>query len=140
MSSKNSGRRAGTTFATASRNAGKVRAGIGMSTPSWSTCGSDMHPHSRTQDEPALTAAYRRYVTARLAGIDNPKLRTATVAASHAMTWERPAEVAKLVTEFVGWAVAQPAVAQPAVARRSARRARAAAGSSTGTAASRVRV
>jgi pimeloyl-ACP methyl ester carboxylesterase len=56
----------------------------------------EQHEHA------ALTAAYRRYVTARLAGIDNPKLRTATVAASHAMIWERPAEVARLVTEFVG--------------------------------------
>lgn len=56
----------------------------------------EQHEHA------ALTAAYRRYVTARLADIDNPRLRTATIAASHAMTWERPAEVAKLVTEFLG--------------------------------------
>lgn len=53
------------------------------------------------REHAALTAAYRRYVTARLAAIDNPNLRTVTIEASHAMSWERPAEIAKLITDFV---------------------------------------
>ncbi|HEY3506910.1 MAG TPA: alpha/beta hydrolase [Actinocatenispora sp.] len=46
-----------------------------------------------------LTAAYRRYVTGRLAG--TPTVRAVPVDASHAMLYERPDEIARLVTDVL---------------------------------------
>lgn len=58
-------------------------------------------PEQRPYGE--LTAAYRRHVADRLARVhaDNPRVSSVELDASHAMLWERPAQVAGLISDFL---------------------------------------